>query len=143
MTCGETDRSLLEETGKVFADKVRGEEYLSSWEWLQQLLESLSCVLDLPMLAIDLDGVCVCGTRAFRGARGFQTPNSSTLAYARQTGNKLTQIKGDMNQCLQCPSREICRDQANFTGPVSVEGHSRFVVEREAQTPLQQQTLLL
>ena len=143
MTCGEADRRLREETGKVFAEKVLGEEGLRPWQWLQLLLESLSCALDLPMLAIDLAGVCVCGTRAFQGARGFQTPNSSTLAYALQTGNKLTQIKGDMNQCRKCPSREICRDQANFTGPVSVGGQSRFVVQLVAQTPLQHQTLLL
>lgn len=143
MTCGETNRRLREETGKVFTEKVLGEERLLPWQWLQLLLESLSCTLDLPMLAIDLDGVCVCGTRAFQGARGFQTPNSSTLAYALQTGNKLTQIKGDMNQCRKCPSREICRDQANFTGPVSVGGQSRFVVQLVAQTPLQHQALLL
>lgn len=143
MTCGETYRKLREETGKIFTEKVLEEEGLRSWQWLQLLLESLSCALDLPMLAIDLAGVCVCGTRAFQGARGFQTPNSSTLAYALQTGNKLTRIKGDMNQCRKCPSREICRDQANFTGPVSAGGQPRFVVQLVAQTPLQHQTLLL
>ena len=46
MTCGETNRRLREETGKVFTEKVLGEERLLPWQWLQLLLESLSCTLD-------------------------------------------------------------------------------------------------
>ena len=94
------------------------------WRPLQNLLEQISRLSKLEIVLIEKHGVCVAGTGPYKNATGLKVPSDTALALSLSSGDGCFMIHNprENRACRQCSVRGGCRDQANYLGPISIDG---------------------
>ena len=94
-----------------------------AWEPLQPLLEVLAHTFSVETVVLDASGVCVAGTGPYKQALGIRAPDDTALAHALVSGGQTMVLNPREDKaCRDCSQRETCRDQANYTAPVEIDG---------------------
>lgn len=92
------------------------------WEALQPLLEVVAAMFSVEAVVLDVFGVCVAGTGPYKQGIGIKAPDDTTLAQSL-TGRQIMVLNPREDAaCLECSQRAFCRDQANYTAPVEIDG---------------------
>ncbi|MDR3073301.1 MAG: sigma 54-interacting transcriptional regulator [Deltaproteobacteria bacterium] len=93
------------------------------WEPLQPLLEVVAGMFSVEAVVIDAFGVCVAGTGPYRQGIGIKAPDDTALGHSLLSGGQTMVLNPREDAaCLECSQRETCRDQANYTAPVEMDG---------------------
>ena len=94
-----------------------------AWEPLQPLLEVVARMFSVEAVVIDASGICVAGSGPYREALGIRAPDDTALALSLSSGGQTMVLNPrEDSACLACSQRETCRDQANYTAPVEIDG---------------------
>lgn len=96
---------------------------VGSWKTLQPLLEIVAAMLSVETVVLDASGVCVAGTGPYKQGIGIRPPRDTALALSLSSGGQTMVLNPrEDTACRDCSQRETCRDQANYTGPVEIDG---------------------
>lgn len=92
------------------------------WEPLQPFLEVVAASFAVEAVVLDVFGVCVAGTGPYKQGIGIKAPDDTTLA--QSLGGRQTMVLNPRENaaCQECSQRASCRDQANYTAPVAIDG---------------------
>ncbi|SBW06505.1 conserved hypothetical protein [uncultured delta proteobacterium] len=95
----------------------------NAWEPLQPLLEVVARMFSVEAVVIDSSGVCVAGSGPYKEAVGIRAPEGTALAHSLSSGGQTMVLNPrEDTACLECSQRDTCRDQANYTAPVEIDG---------------------
>ncbi len=95
----------------------------AAWSPLQPLLEVVAATFSIETVVIDVSGVCVAGTGPYKEALGIRAPDDTALAHSLLSGGQTMVLNPrEDSACLACSQRNTCRDQANYTAPVEIDG---------------------
>ncbi|MCC8195084.1 MAG: sigma 54-interacting transcriptional regulator [Deltaproteobacteria bacterium] len=95
----------------------------AAWDPLQPLLEVVARTFSVETVVIDAAGVCVAGSGPYKEAIGIRAPDDTALGLSLSSGGRTMVLNPrEDSACLECSQRETCRDQANYTAPVEIDG---------------------
>jgi transcriptional regulator with PAS, ATPase and Fis domain len=104
--------------GKKAADSAA-----KTWGPLQPFLEVVARMFSVEAVVIDAAGTCAAGSGPYREAIGIRVPDDTALALSLSSGGQTMMLNPrEDSACLVCSQRKTCRDQANYTAPVEVDG---------------------
>lgn len=93
------------------------------WEPLQPLLELASNMFSVEAVLLDASGVCVAGSGPYKQGVGIKAPDDTTLAQSLSHGGQTMVLNPRVDvACKDCSQRRTCRDQANYTAPLEIDG---------------------
>jgi transcriptional regulator with PAS, ATPase and Fis domain len=92
------------------------------WEPLQPFLEVVAAMFSVEAVVLDAFGVCVTGTGPYKQGFGIKAPDDTTLAQSLTGRQTMVLNPREDASCLDCSQRDFCRDQANYTAPVEIDG---------------------
>ena len=92
------------------------------WKSLQPLLEVVAAMFSVEAVVLDVFGICVAGTGPYKQGIGIKAPNDTTLAQSLTGRQTMVLNPREDAACLDCSQRDYCRDQANYTAPVEIDG---------------------
>jgi DNA-binding NtrC family response regulator len=96
---------------------------MARWQALQPLLTTLSGLLDVEIAIIDTEYLCVAGTGPYEKGLGYRVPEDTALGFSLRSGEGAMVLNpGIDNACIECSIKDRCRDRANYTGPVRLDG---------------------
>lgn len=103
---------------------AKGENFCANpWEALQPLLEVAAAMFSVEAVVIDCHGVCVAGTGPYKGGIGIKAPDDTALVHSLVAGGQTMVLNPRENAaCRDCSQRATCRDQANYTAPLEING---------------------
>lgn len=94
-----------------------------AWAALQPLIEVVARTFSVEVVVIDASGVCVAGTGPYLDALGIRTPTDTALGLSLSSGGQTMVLNPrEDSACRDCSQRATCRDQANYTAPVKIDG---------------------
>jgi len=100
-----------------------GSSPLACWQVIHPIVEILGELLGVEIAVIDLDYLCVAGTGPYKEGLGFRVPKDTALGYGlRSRKESMLLHPGSDDTCRSCPIKSDCRDQANYTGPIYLDG---------------------
>jgi transcriptional regulator with PAS, ATPase and Fis domain len=95
----------------------------NAWEPLQPLLEVAARMFSVEAVVLDPSGVCVAGSGPYKEAIGIKAPEDTALAHSLLSGGQTMVLNPrEDTACLECSQRATCRDRANYTAPVEIDG---------------------
>ena len=116
---------------------------IGSWKTLQPLLEVVAETFSVEAVVLDASGVCVAGTGPYKKAIGIKAPDDTALALSLSLGGQTMVLNPrEDSTCLECSQRETCRDRANYTAQVEVDGTTVGAVQIVAFDEKQRMALL-
>ncbi|MDL2210491.1 sigma 54-interacting transcriptional regulator [Desulfovibrio sp. OttesenSCG-928-O18] len=93
------------------------------WEPLQPLLEVVARTFSVEAVILDAFGVCVAGTGPYKAGIGIRPPVDTALGHSLLSGGQTMVLNPREDAaCLDCSLRDTCRDQANYTAPLEING---------------------
>lgn len=95
----------------------------AAWEPLQPLLEVMANMFSVEAVVLDASGICVAGTGPYKMGIGIKAPADTSLAGTLVSGGQTMVLNPRENMaCRSCSQRNTCKDQANYTAPVEIDG---------------------
>ena len=103
--------------------KTRRRTGVNIWEPVQPLLESIGRLFSVEALVIDAAGICVAGTGPYTAGIGLAAPEDTALVQSLRSGVQTMVLNPrEDDACRDCSQKGTCRDQANYTAPVEIDG---------------------
>ena len=113
------------------------------WEPLQPLLELVARLFSVEIVVIDAFGVCVAGSGPYKEGIGIRVPDDTALSHSLRSGGQTMVLNPRENDaCKDCSQRDACRDEANYTAPVELDGAIVGAVQIVAFDQAQRMALL-
>ena len=100
------------------------------WEPLQSFLEILTGLFSVEAVVIDAQCICVAGTGPYKQGIGLEAPKDTRLAESIHSGVQTVMLRPrEEGTCLHCSQNAQCKDQANYTAPLLLEGRIAGAVQ--------------